>query len=193
MPSYKSTKLFGGAIVADLPTNYIDVSTLRSVPDHQEVFIDKDGFSSIVIEINERIGGPGSSPEIDGLALTEHLMDVVGEDRKDCVQVWSSTETNFSRIDAKYPAYTLIATDTPTDNNDGKAPDFTALVMSLVRLEEKSTDILITINVPHIKGEYDEDEIDLELGKQGSQIGEAIEFASTIWQTFEIKDFGLFN
>lgn len=49
----------------------------------------------------------------------------------------------------------------------GGAPDFTALILTLLRLEKEQTDVLITINVRHIKGEYDEDEVDLELGKQG--------------------------
>jgi len=62
-----------------------------------------------------------------------------------------------------------------------------------VRLEKESTDILITINVPHIKGEYDEDEVDLALGKQGELIGDAVEYAARIWGSFDVKDWGLFN
>jgi hypothetical protein len=65
--------------------------------------------------------------------------------------------------------------------------------MTLLRLEKEDTDILITINVPHIKGEYDADEVDLELGKQGKLIGDAVEIAARIWETFEIKDWGLFG
>lgn len=73
------------------------------------------------------------------------------------------------------------------------APDFTALVMTLLRLEKQNTDILITINVPHIKGEYDEAEVDLELGKKGKLIGDAVEYAARIWKTFTVKDWGLLS
>jgi hypothetical protein len=73
------------------------------------------------------------------------------------------------------------------------APDFTAIILSLVRLEKESTDILITINVPHIKGEYDEEEVDLQLGRQGELIGDAVEFASRIWGSFKVKDWSLFS
>jgi hypothetical protein len=52
---------------------------------------------------------------------------------------------------------------------------------------------LITINVPHIKGEYDEEDVDLELGKQGKMIEDAVEYAAKIWETFKIKDWNLFN
>ena len=63
----------------------------------------------------------------------------------------------------------------------------------MLRLEKEKTDVLITINVPHIKGEYDEDEVDLALGKQGELIGDAVEYAAKIWESFKIRDWGLFN
>lgn len=94
------------------------------------------------------------------------------------------------------PAYTLIATQTPPPDpsqSNSAAPDFTAIILTLLRLEKESTDILITINVPHIKGSYDEEEIDLELGKQGQLIGDAVEYAAKIWDTFKVKDWNLFN
>jgi hypothetical protein len=65
--------------------------------------------------------------------------------------------------------------------------------MTLLRLEKYKTDILITINVPHIQGEYDEEEVDLELGKKGKLIGDAVEYSSRIWETCTIKDWGLFG
>ena len=65
--------------------------------------------------------------------------------------------------------------------------------MTLLRLERNKTDILITINVPHIKGEYDEAEVDLELGKQGKLIGDAVEYSARIWESLKIKDYGVFG
>lgn len=94
------------------------------------------------------------------------------------------------------PAYTLIATQTPHHNDPesrNPAPDFTAIVLNLIRLEKEAADVLITINVPHIKGEYDEEEVDLKLGRQGKMIEDAVEHAAKIWETFKIKDWNLFN
>lgn len=195
MTTYLSTPLFGGALVCDLPEKFADVSKLRQVPDNQEVYIDKEGFTSIIFDITERVGPAGSTPEIDGRAMTTHLEELVGTD-VDTVKVWNTTETQFSRLDYDIPAYTLIATKTPpVDPSQSKsaAPDFTAIILTLLRLEKELTDILITINVPHIKGEYDEEEIDLELGKQGQLIGDAVEYAARIWDTFQVKDWNLFN
>lgn len=66
-------------------------------------------------------------------------------------------------------------------------------MLNLIRLEKESTDILISINVPHIKGEYSVEEVDLQVGLQGKLIEDAVEYAAKIWETFKIKDWGLFN
>ncbi|KAI1760918.1 Mog1p/PsbP-like protein [Hypoxylon sp. FL1150] len=196
MANYKSTPLYGGALIADLPATFADVSVIRQVPDNQEVYIDKDGFTSIIFDITERVGGPGSGPEIDGRALTTHLEDLVGDDTEG-VKVWNTTPTLFSRLDEDIPAYTLIATNMPPKDPKGKsgdaATDFTAFIITLVRLEREKTDLLITINVPHIHGEYDDEDIDLELGKNGKLIGDAVDYAAKIWETFKVKDWGLFQ
>ncbi|RYC56658.1 hypothetical protein CHU98_g9550 [Xylaria longipes] len=202
MATYQTTPLFGGALVCDLPTNFADVSLLRQVPDNQEVYIDKDGFTSIIVEINERVGSEGSTAEIDGAALTTHLEEVVGED-VERLKVWNTTPTQFSKLDEDIPAYTLIATLSPhappSTGADSSGtprpgtPDFTAIILTLVRLEREHTDILITVNVPHIRGEYDEDDVDLQLGKQGRLIGDAVDYASRIWESFRVKDWGLFK
>lgn len=120
---YRNTPLFGGAITVELPSKFADVryapssklpsttmecanrqfslqtySQLREVPDHQEVYIDKDGFTSIIVEITERVGSKGaSSLEDDGRALTTHLEELVGDDI-DTVKVWNTTETQFTSI-----------------------------------------------------------------------------------------------
>lgn len=192
MTEYHSTPLFGGAIICELPEKFADVSKLRQVPDNQEVWIDKDGFTSIIFDITERVGEAGSGPEIDGRALTTHLEEMVGAD-VDGLKIWNTAETDFSRLETGTPAYTLISTQTPRSKDRSSSPDFTALIMTLLRLEKEKTDILITVNVPHIKGEYDEDEVDLELGKQGKLIGDAVEYSARIWSTFKIKDWGLFT
>ncbi|KAH6623485.1 hypothetical protein F5144DRAFT_363078 [Chaetomium tenue] len=195
---FKRTPLFGGALECDLPEKFADVSQIRQVPDNQEVYIDQNGFTSIIFDITQRVDARGEGLERDGRALTIHLEDLVGDDT-DSVKVWNTTETQFSHLDDGTPAYTLIATQTPQAPSDpedarrGSAPDFTALILTLLRFEKEKADVLITINVPHIKGEYDEEEVDLALGKQGELIGDAVEYAARIWETFKVKSWRLFD
>lgn len=75
-----------------------DHSKLREIPDNQEVWIDEDGFTSIILDITERVGEPGSGPEIDGRAMTAHFEDLVGSDI-DSVKLWNTAETEFSRLE----------------------------------------------------------------------------------------------
>ncbi len=73
-------------------------STIREVPDNQEVYLDKDGFTSIIFDITQRVGASGEGLERDGRALTTHLEDLVGEDA-DTVKVWNTTQTQFTHLE----------------------------------------------------------------------------------------------
>ncbi|XP_062185981.1 uncharacterized protein LOC133889498 [Phragmites australis] len=43
--------LFGGAISSTFPVRFQDVSNIRDVPDHQEVFIDPARDESLIFEL----------------------------------------------------------------------------------------------------------------------------------------------
>lgn len=79
------------------------LSKLRQVPDNQEVWIDQDGFTSIIFDITERVGSSGSGPEVDGRAMTTHLEDMVGSDIN-TVKIWNTAETEFSRLEYGSPS-----------------------------------------------------------------------------------------
>ena len=64
--------------------------------------------------------------------------------------------------------------------------------MTLIRLVEQKTDIIVAINVPHIAGQYDEGQVDFEAGKEGSLIEGAMAYREKLLEGFEIKDWGLF-
>lgn len=66
-------------------------SDIRQVPDNQEVFLDKDGFTSVVFDILERV----EKPDID--ALKYHLQDIVDDDA-DKTQTWSSNTAMMARL-----------------------------------------------------------------------------------------------
>lgn len=92
------SKLYGGAIVVALPSDSIDASDLRQIPDHQEVFLSQKTLTSIIFEINEyqasgTVASAGESagrtaatnlpiassdvPIIDEAAATYHMKDVI--------------------------------------------------------------------------------------------------------------------
>ena len=75
------------------------------------MWIDKDGFTSIIFDITERVGGPGSGAEIDGRAMTTHLEEMVGSDIN-TVKIWNTAETEFTRLEYElYPSNPSLTLD----------------------------------------------------------------------------------
>lgn len=66
-------------------------SNIREVPDHQEVYLDSEGFTSIIFEILEWVDKP------DKEALIYHLEDVVEGDASE-TRVITTTDTRFSKL-----------------------------------------------------------------------------------------------
>ena len=66
-------------------------SEIRQVPDNQEVYLDPDGFTSIVIDILERV----EKPDIE--ALKFHLQDIVEEDEGQ-TKVWTTGDAHISKL-----------------------------------------------------------------------------------------------
>lgn len=98
-------------------------------------------------------------------------------------------------------SYTLLATSNPntTPNNPStsttspaKYSDFTAILLTLVRLVDQKTDIAISINVPHLHGDYDVSVIDMQAGRYGGLIERAMRYREEILRTFEVMEWGLF-
>lgn len=49
----KTCELYGGAITTEMGSSFRDVSFFRQVPDHQEVYVDDNTDTNLIIEINQ--------------------------------------------------------------------------------------------------------------------------------------------
>ncbi|KAI4204642.1 MAG: hypothetical protein LQ350_000957 [Teloschistes chrysophthalmus] len=191
--TFKLTELFGGAITVSLPAGYTDVSNIREVPDHQEIYLDASGFSSIVIEIAERV----TDPPTDDEALRFHFEDIV--DEQDSSRVWRTDIASLPHLPPNTPILTLLATTTPPPTTNGNTraltPTFVAILLTLIRLEPQSTDLIVTVNIPHIPGHQEPTDgaVNFEEGKLGSLVQEGVKIRDEVWRTLEVKDWGLFE
>ena len=70
----------------------VTASDIRQVPDHQEVFLDKDGLTSIMFDITERVDSVANDQE----ALKYHLDDILESSGQ--AKVWSSTSAKMPRL-----------------------------------------------------------------------------------------------
>lgn len=93
------------------------------------------------------------------------------------------------------PLYNLLATSPPGAKQQGRAnePEFVAILLTLIRLKDQKTDMLVTINVPHVIGQYEAGSVDLEHGKMGPLLEQAAKWRERVLETFEVKEWGLFG
>ncbi|KAK0658585.1 putative ran guanine nucleotide release factor [Lasiodiplodia hormozganensis] len=189
MFDFVPVQLYGGAITVELPSVFGDVSSIREVPDTQEVWLDRNGLTSVIFDLTERVDEPEARNDEE--ALKYHLSDIV--EPNDTLQTWQFNVASLARM-PNVPAYSLVATQHPAaaPENRRPQPDFTGILLVLVRLIEQKTDIVITVNVPHVPGEYPKEDVDFAAAKQGPLMDAATSIKQHILQTFEIKDYGLF-
>ena len=77
---WEMKQLFGGAITSLIPKSFEDVSIIRQVPDHQEVFVDKYTEMSLIVELMQ-----ADESVSDELAAAHYF-----EDLSICNEVWNS-------------------------------------------------------------------------------------------------------
>ena len=160
-----------------------------------------------MFDILERVDKP------DDEALNFHLQDIVDEDANE-MQIWSRGAAHFAKLPYVFPyrchicltttlsksntqgtpAYTLFATTPPGSKQRGRPnePDFVGILLTLVRLEQQNTDIVITVNAPHVAYQYDRAQVDLAGGRNDPLLEAALQYRETIMETFEVKDWDLF-
>ncbi|KAL4766091.1 uncharacterized protein BDW70DRAFT_146975 [Aspergillus foveolatus] len=111
--------LYGGAIKAIIPERWIDASSLRQIPDHQELFLSPTSLSNLIFEINERVSeetalsslqstpnqealeilgsNTGATPEtVDKAAALYHLNDIRDDDG-DSLRIITPPQQVFAR------------------------------------------------------------------------------------------------
>lgn len=98
-------------------------------------------------------------------------------------------------VSSNAPALTLFATQEPASHapQRGRQPDFTGIILTLLRLKEQKTDIVISVNVPHtkVRGDYEPEDLDLANGKLTPLLESAKAAQDKILETFDFKDWSL--
>ena len=186
----KKVPLFGGAISAQFPARYVDVSDFRPVPDNQEVWTDADKDESVIVEIVEWNDGPSDDvgaewfnraagwfwkdlAEVNGCDAGDvNLSDVR---RLDNEQLPAMTE-QFAK--ASIAVGTMKMAKGRGCGDDQKKE--VEVAMANVRLPQVGTDVLVTLNRP--KG-------DGAIGFGGAGVSILLK----ILETFSIDDWSLFG
>ncbi|KAK0564310.1 hypothetical protein OC861_004359 [Tilletia horrida] len=146
--AYRTTPLFGGAITADIPASWKDVSDFRHVPDTQEVWVSPDtsaeGEISFILEVLEHV-----EPERPEDAIKFHF-EALAEDNSaeshSVDRIWTSSTPSTS---AQTPSPTLLA-GTQSVRKYGRqsaAPAPVQIYVALWRYPQRKTDLVMSFNV----------------------------------------------
>ena len=199
----KAVQLFGNAITCSLPSTFEDISVVRQVPDHQEVYVDRASEMSFIIELlayesdvpdhkaavyffddlakfNE-----ASTMVIDTNELVkagDHL-PLLGHECTKCIL----RGRQAVKPQAAAPAGSTV--DVPTDHID-----LVHTILMAVRLPEVRTDLLISLNLPmhHVSAAAPALDARLSAQPSASHMNPLETVYQKICTSLEIKDWSLF-
>lgn len=185
--SYETVKLFGGAISTVIPTGFLDASTLRQIPDTQEVFVNLSNkeFSnddSLIFDLMERVDHTTlentEHPDDESNSLELHLNEIselngltkfTEESKIDNKNSshWKLLEKKDVSVDLKNLSHTenkaYIAVAIAPSYKWGKSDQQTwlILILGIIRHKKHNTDILISLNLPKlISNELSSDQVE---------------------------------
>ncbi|CAF1199045.1 unnamed protein product [Adineta ricciae] len=180
--------LFGGAIQAFLPDRSVDASTLRLVPNNQEVFMHSDSDQSIIVEILERVDEVSEENAIkyhfDALAEANDAQS--GQDHiVDKIESIPIDSLNVQRLTS---AWYLFGRQQISKYHE-QAKNIVHLHLCLLRLgDDIATDILISFNDPaFVNTQSSSSDQQVQTGSRWT-LDDFKEFFCSL----EIVDYGLF-
>eukprot|EP01106_Pelomyxa_sp_JSP_P014302 TRINITY_DN4513_c0_g1_i1.p1 TRINITY_DN4513_c0_g1~~TRINITY_DN4513_c0_g1_i1.p1 ORF type:complete len:182 (-),score=39.21 TRINITY_DN4513_c0_g1_i1:80-625(-) len=133
--------LFGGAIVADVPPSFEDVSEVRGMPDNIEAFSDATTDQSVVIELAEL-----DDAVADADAPAHYMDDVAStNDATDVATVAAPAPVAMPGLGVNGTA--MVSSQSVSKFREA-ARNTVHVYLCVVRLRQYTTDIVITLNSP---------------------------------------------
>lgn len=214
--------LFGGAILMTLPSRLEDVSGVRQVPDHQEVFVDKATDISLIIEILNH-----ADDVSDDDAAKYHFEDLAHCNGAASAEVTSTAlsgtnDTFFSELPSSIVKCVLVGRQQVSKFRDGNhnGMDEVLLFLAVVRMPEIGTDLLVSLNVPsasasargshgdsvsaahaqksvhaakaNVSADMFLQDTSVEVGEPGSDVSFAVDTMRLVSSSFKIVNYALF-
>ncbi|PLB34523.1 Ran GTPase-binding protein MOG1 [Aspergillus candidus] len=213
MATFTEQAYYGGAIKGIIPQGWMDSSTFREVPDHQEIFLSPTTLSSQIVELNSRVSpdetlahSTNTTPDL--AAALYHIHDVC--DNEDTLEITQSPHPvtmarmrSVPGVTAYRGEATITSRNSGSDRNrgrdgsvggaaagssaEGALTTLTSCFFLLVRLAAQETDLLVFVNVPRKEFEAARDEVGLGREEELARgiVGELVE-------RLEVVDWGLF-
>lgn len=189
--------LFGGAISTTFPLRFQDVSNIRQVPDHQEVFVDPARDESLVFELldyKHDVGDEGSAVWfIQDLAIEQDGEGFTLLERSTVVEAPGLCYKNIPAI-----VTTAVGQMAVSKGRQGReAQNIIKVYLANIRLKEVGTDALITAYEPIVINPLSESAsaVGAGLAIPATQSGfmPMVEIFKLAVTNFKVNDWGLFS
>ncbi|KAF9112899.1 hypothetical protein BGX27_002606 [Mortierella sp. AM989] len=198
-------ELYGGAITLNLPRKFENISHVRDVPDHQEVFVNVEEDQSVIVEILEL-----AAEASDEACAAFHYQQLAEDnDAEDASIIQSISVLNNAELPtwpAEAKIYLLLgqqriakfnerqrqqeaAAANPLQQLQADARNLVQIMMLVVRLPRQTTDIVISYNVPL---QISESSSSKQVAHEGN-IQEAEVWFRTLIGSFLVIDWGVFG
>ena len=178
--------LFGGAIVADVPERFIDVSNFRVVPDNQELMCDIDTDQSIIVELLSLVSDVPADKAAE--FHFEELAAVNEAHLFEKLQVREIANEELPHLTRTVHKYFIFGRQQIAKFNE-EAKNVVNIYMAVIRIPSVTTDILITLNEPVQIDQASSSAKNIDTSKE---IQPAPKVFEEILRTFKIKDWSLF-
>ncbi|KAG0362653.1 hypothetical protein BG005_004770 [Podila minutissima] len=191
-------ELYGGAITMNLPRKFGNISHVREVPDHQEVFVNVGEDQSVIVEILE-LAAEASDDSCAAFHYQQLAEDNDAEESSTIQSVSILNNTELPNWPAEAKIYLLLGQQRVAKFNErqrqvesGSAEDtrnLLQIMMVVVRLPRQETDIVISYNVPL---QIAATSSSREVAHEGN-IQEAEAWFRNLIGSFRVRDWSLFG
>ena len=189
-------ELYGGAIRASIPKPFLDVSDVRPIPDHQEMFSEVETDRSVIIEL---MSSPDNFP-VETMAA-QHWAELANVN--DAAQVTLDTPTT-SLSSADLPGFSQMKDIEWTASwcagkqvvskykNEDNAANTVMLYLACLRLPKYETDLLVSLNDP-VYIHQDSSSAGVIDPNAFAAKGDGLELFRAIVSSIQVVDFSLFG
>jgi hypothetical protein len=184
----KIIPLYGGSITVSLPSELIDASAFRQIPDTQEVYVSPDGVVSVIIDLLECV----TATTLDS-ALDAHIneLNAINGSPSSCVFNTIPIEPKGAEplAQANFTGVRVILQKVAKFGRPWDTDTVLAAVGLLRLAAPISTDVLITVN-----SKIEDHQQNQQNQQQNQQTAQQIQnLASNILASFAVKNTNLFT
>jgi hypothetical protein len=181
-----SRELFGGAVTANVPRDFIDASQFRPVPDTQEVFIDDASGATVIVELLERVD---HVPDAEAAAF--HFEEVARQNRASASVVVVANEPGRHPETGDFVQELLGRQKIAKFAEGDESANDVAVFLGLRRLPAPhNTDVLVTVSYAF---DVAPTSSDARVQRQRPLSPEEVrQLGESVFQSLKIVDYGLF-